>query len=116
MKTYRIIVAIITGLSLVLVVSFSRSAEQGVVLGAIVILLGAIVLYPVPIYFQAFKRNPQKHLAILGVIVTLSLAAWFFRYDVSGGSLGPAYILDRWTGKVVMCIGDNCTTIHHTRP
>jgi hypothetical protein len=37
-------------------------------------------------------------------------AAWMFRYDVLQGSRN-AFILDRWTGKMILCIEDHCAPL-----
>lgn len=57
----------------------------------------------------------MKKLIVVVALVLFVLVAWFFRYDVSTGA-EAAYVLDRWTGKIVMCFGDECLSVNHTKP
>ena len=41
----------------------------------------------------------MRKLLIAAGIVGALLLAWFYRYDLQG-SVGGAYLLDRWTGDV----------------
>ena len=56
------------------------------------------------------------------VLIILSLAGWFFRYDLvvvpAGGQgiVGPAYLLNRWTGTVYIITPRSVRELAGERP
>ena len=54
----------------------------------------------------------MKKLIVIMALVLFVLVAWLFRYNVSSGA-EVAYVLDRWTGKMVMCVADRCLSVNH---
>lgn len=59
------------------------------------------------------KELSRSNLSIVLIAVALAGAAWMARYDVTGISRGdqwPAsYVLDRWTGDLVICSATKCS-------
>lgn len=53
---------------------------------------------------ELFKKDVLANRWFYLVIAALIIAAWFFRWDVNtqhrGDGVGPAYVLDRWTGAL----------------
>lgn len=48
--------------------------------------------------------NHISKLIAIGIVLSICLAAWMFRWSVipteNGTKQGDSYLLDRWTGKV----------------
>ena len=57
----------------------------------------------------------MKKLAVIVALVLFVLVAWLFRYNVSTG-VEIAYVLDRWTGKMVVCVTDKCVPVNRAKP
>ena len=43
--------------------------ENGIFIGFITVIIGGLLLFPVPSYFRVFKRNPQKHTLLLMIVL-----------------------------------------------
>jgi hypothetical protein len=42
------------------------------------------------------------------LVIALIVFAWMFRYDVKATGSDNAFVVDRWTGKMHLCLGSHC--------
>lgn len=59
-----------------------------------------------PFPWRAYSAlSINQRLAVIGFCLLLAVSVWMMRYDIVGSGTHAAYILDRWTGGISICLG-----------